>query len=142
VQELLREDAGLHFAVPRPRELRHEAVDVRLLVVREVLRREGAEVVLGQLRALAGPRRRRPASSTALRVELADELRASGLTNLDLDDVLSRNRQVTQRISRWPYEYDYHGIVYASRFNAGARPGLSSKERSRRSRSRTVDPSG
>ncbi|MEX2374733.1 MAG: RES family NAD+ phosphorylase [Dehalococcoidia bacterium] len=55
-----------------------------------------------------------------LRAELASELTAWGLTDLDLGDVLSRNRQVTQRISRWAYAYDYHGIVYASRFNAGA----------------------
>jgi hypothetical protein len=56
----------------------------------------------------------------ALRVELADELAAWGLTDLDLGDMLSRNRRLTQRISRWAYEHDYRGIVYASRFNAGA----------------------
>lgn len=53
----------------------------------------------------------------ALRTELAQKLVELGLEDLDVSDVRSRNRELTQAIARWAYEQGYQGIVYKSRFD-------------------------
>lgn len=55
----------------------------------------------------------------ALRAELAAKLSEWGMADLDLSDVVSRDRRLTQAISRWAYAEGYHGVVYASRFGSG-----------------------
>ena len=51
---------------------------------------------------------------------MASVLLALGVTDLDLSEVLSRERRLTQTISRWAYELGYGGIVYRSRFAAAS----------------------
>lgn len=55
-----------------------------------------------------------------LRGELAANLAEWRMTDLDLSDVMSRDRRLTQAISRWAYDEGFHGVVYSSRFGAGA----------------------
>jgi hypothetical protein len=55
-----------------------------------------------------------------LRTELAQTLTRLGIGDLDLSEVLGRNRRLTQAISRWAYESGYAGVVYRSRFTAAA----------------------
>lgn len=54
----------------------------------------------------------------SLRAELAPWLRAHGLADFDMGDALSRERVVTQQLSRWAYEHDYRALAYTSRFGS------------------------
>jgi hypothetical protein len=54
----------------------------------------------------------------ALRMELALALGALGLDDLDLSDVIGRNRRLTQAIARYAYEAGLQGIAYSSRFDS------------------------
>ena len=56
----------------------------------------------------------------ALRLEFAEELVRWGISDLDLSDLMSRDRRLTQAISRWAHERGYQGVVYASRLESGA----------------------
>ena len=46
--------------------------------------------------------------------------RELGLDEFDLSDVLSRRRELTQRIARWAYEGGFQAVMYPSRFVAGS----------------------
>jgi RES domain-containing protein len=58
-----------------------------------------------------------------LREEFAELASSLGLADVDLSAATGRvaiagqERQLTQAISRWAFEHDYHGIVYASRLH-------------------------
>jgi hypothetical protein len=52
----------------------------------------------------------------AIRTELAPWLNDHGYRDLDLSDVLNRDRSLTQEISRWAYDRGYRAIAYTSRF--------------------------
>ncbi len=63
---------------------------------------------------------RATATHEALRAELAPQLATWGMKDLDLGDILSRDRRVTQAVGRWAYAAGYQGLVYASRFGSAA----------------------
>lgn len=56
-----------------------------------------------------------------LRGALADRLLELGLDDFDFGDALSRNRKLSQAVSRWAYEQGFQGIVFSSRFDYGLR---------------------
>lgn len=53
----------------------------------------------------------------SVRRRFASTLRVIGLVDVDLGDVLSRDRRVTQAIARWAFDQGYGGIRYPSRFH-------------------------
>jgi hypothetical protein len=76
---------------------------------------------VARLRLLPGQRwldLRATQTHETLRTELASILLALGVRDLDLSEVLSRERRLTQAISRWAYDRGYGGIIYRSRFAA------------------------
>jgi hypothetical protein len=58
-----------------------------------------------------------------LREEFAELASSVGLADVDLSaatgrvSILGQERRLTQEISRWAFEHDYHGIVYTSRLH-------------------------
>jgi RES domain-containing protein len=56
-----------------------------------------------------------------LRGVLANRLLDLGLDDFDFGDALSRNRLLSQAVSRWAYEQEFRGIVFPSRFEYGMR---------------------
>jgi hypothetical protein len=58
-----------------------------------------------------------------LRGEFSELANSLGLADVDLSAatgrlaILGEERRLTQEISRWAFEHDYHGIVYTSRLH-------------------------
>lgn len=75
---------------------------------------------LGTLRLLPDQRwldLREHESRETLRMQLAPMLQQLGLDDFDLSDALSRNRHLTQTISRFAFDEGFQGIAYKSRFD-------------------------
>jgi hypothetical protein len=75
---------------------------------------------LGMLHLLSGYRwldLRSPETREALRAELASMFVLLGLDDFDVGDAVTRRRELTQAISRWAYDHDYHGVAYGSRLD-------------------------
>lgn len=76
---------------------------------------------IGALRLFPGQRwldLRPHETREVLRKELALALGALGLDDLDLSDVVGRNRRLTQAIARYAHESGLQGIAYSSRFDS------------------------
>jgi hypothetical protein len=77
--------------------------------------------LIGRLRLLSGQRwldLRVNETVEALRWEMALPLHDLGYAGLDLSNLLSRDRRLTQAIAAWSFDAGYQGIAYTSRFGS------------------------